>query len=35
MKNLKTLKVDSEQISEEDIQLLENSGIKVEVELPR
>ena len=35
MKNLKTLKVYSEQISEEDIQLLENSGIKVEVELPR
>ena len=35
MKNLKTLIVYSEQISEKDIQLLENSGIKVEVELPR
>lgn len=35
MKNLKTLIVNSEQISEKDIQLLENSGIKVEVELPR
>lgn len=35
MKNLKTLKVYSEQITEEEIQLLENSGIKVELELPR